>query len=264
MRLARWVLTITVALVPVGCASSTDDGAPARSPGAPTTVATASTADVPVTVAELPDVDDATVERVVDGDTIVLRGGERVRLIGIDTPETKDPRREVQCFGEEASRRTSTLLPGGEKVRLVYDVERHDRYDRTLAYVYRASDGLFVNAALVRDGYASAYTYPPNVAHADELVALQREARDAGRGLWGTCEADGDRPTTTDGNSSATQSGSGAGGGTGCDSAYPGVCIPPPPPDLDCGDVDHRRFRVLPPDPHRFDADGNGVGCEGG
>lgn len=262
MRLARWGITITVALVSIGCAMSTDDGAPGRSPDVATT-ATPSTAAAAVTMAELPDGYDATVERVVDGDTIVLRGGERVRLIGIDTPETKDPRRGVQCFGKEASRRTSTLLPAGEKVRLVYDVERHDRYDRTLAYVYRAGDGLFVNAALVRDGYASAYTYPPNVAHADELVALQREARDANRGLWGACEGDGDSSATSSGDSSGSAGGSGTGAERGCDPAYPGVCIPPPPPDLDCGEVDDRRFRVLPPDPHHFDADGNGVGCEG-
>ena len=93
-----------------------------------------------------------------------------MRLIGIDTPETKDPRKPVQCFGREASARTKQLLPAGTAVRLVYDVERNDRYGRTLAYVFDARDGRFVNAVLVRDGYASVYTYPPNVAHADEFV----------------------------------------------------------------------------------------------
>ncbi|MDQ1520487.1 MAG: micrococcal nuclease [Actinomycetota bacterium] len=128
-----------------------------------------------------------SVERVVDGDTIVVDGGTRVRFIGMDTPETKDPRKPVQCFGKAASARTEQLLAKGTRIVLVYDVDRTDRYDRTLAYVYRASDALFVNASLVRDGYAVAYTYPPDVAHADEFVALQREARAAGRGLWSAC-----------------------------------------------------------------------------
>lgn len=135
----------------------------------------------------LPAGDDVVVERIVDGDTLVVDGGTRVRLIGIDTPETVDPRRPVECFGQEASGHLTELVPPGTAVRLVYDVERLDRYERTLAYLYRSADGLFVNAAMVRDGYASSYTVPPNVAHADEFVALQREAREAGRGLWGEC-----------------------------------------------------------------------------
>lgn len=198
--------------------------------------------------------DDATVDHVVDGDTIVVDGGERVRLIGIDTPETKDPREPVGCFGREAARRTGNLLAPGTRVRLAYDVERTDRYDRTLAYVYRVGDGLFVNAELVRGGYAYAYTYPPNVAHADELVALQRDAREAGRGLWGACPVD-------DPGSGGV--GSGPVGAGGCDPAYPDTCIPSPPPDLDCADVSARRFAVAAPDPHNFDSDGNGLGCEG-
>ncbi|HLG01843.1 MAG TPA: thermonuclease family protein [Acidimicrobiia bacterium] len=137
----------------------------------------------------IPAGDDRTVARVVDGDTIVLDDDVRVRLIGIDTPETKDPRRPVECFGQEASAHMIKLLPAGTRVRVVYDVERTDRYGRTLAYLYRASDGLFVNAAMVRDGFASAYTVPPNVAHADEFVALNREARETGRGLWSACDA---------------------------------------------------------------------------
>jgi|tagenome__1003787_1003787.scaffolds.fasta_scaffold20401223_2 micrococcal nuclease len=131
---------------------------------------------------------DATkVERVVDGDTIVVTGGERVRFIGMDTPETKDPRKPVQCYGREASARTEQLLPPGTAVVLVYDVDRTDRYGRTLAYVYRARDNLFVNASLVRDGYAMALTVPPDVAKADEFVRLAREAREADRGLWHAC-----------------------------------------------------------------------------
>jgi micrococcal nuclease len=128
--------------------------------------------------------------RVVDGDTIVvlLAGhNERVRLIGIDTPESVKPNTPVQCFALEASARTKALLPPGSAVKLVRDVELRDRYGRLLAYVYRASDNLFVNLSLARDGYASAYTYPPNVAHAGDFVAAAAEARDAGRGLWSRC-----------------------------------------------------------------------------
>jgi micrococcal nuclease len=224
---------------------------------------------VPPSTVALPAGDDASVVRVVDGDTVVVRLAGRdttVRLIGIDTPETKDPREAVQCFGREASARAGALLPVGAQVRLAYDVERNDRYGRTLAYVYAVGDppgdhppgrGVFVNAALVRDGFASAYTYPPNVAHSDELVALQREASDAGRGLWRECPA-------PEGTALRRDSGPkpGASGG-GCDPAYPDGCIPPAPPDLDCADVTARGFRVLAPDPHRFDSNGDGVGCEG-
>jgi micrococcal nuclease len=127
----------------------------------------------------------ATIERVVDGDTVVLRDSTRVRLIGIDTPETVDPRRPVECFGAEASARAKELLPEGTRVRLEYDVERTDRYGRTLAYVYRADDDLFVNVELARDGYAEQLTVPPNVAHVDDIARAVREAREAERGLWG-------------------------------------------------------------------------------
>jgi micrococcal nuclease len=128
-----------------------------------------------------------TVTRVVDGDTIVVTGNVHVRLIGMDTPETVDPRKPVQCFGKAASARTKQLLPPGSAVNLVYDADRYDRYGRTLAYVYRARDGLFVNAALVREGFAVVYTFPPNVAHEADFVRLEREARTADRGLWSAC-----------------------------------------------------------------------------
>ena len=131
----------------------------------------------------------ARVLRVVDGDTILvsLRGRqERVRYIGVDTPETVKPNTPVQCFGKQASAYDHGLLDG-RSVRLAGDAEARDRYGRLLAYVYRAGDGLFVNAALVRGGYARTLTIPPNVAHAGELAALAGEARRAGRGLWSAC-----------------------------------------------------------------------------
>lgn len=132
----------------------------------------------------------AEVVRVVDGDTIVVRIGgteENVRLLGIDTPESVDPRSPVECFGKEAAAHTASLLPPGTEVQLVRDVEARDRYSRLLAYVYRAGDGAFVNLELVQEGYAAVLSYPPNVAHADELAAAATRARDDARGLWSTC-----------------------------------------------------------------------------
>ena len=210
----------------------------------------------------VPDGEGAAVEDVVDGDTIVVAGGTRVRLIGIDTPETKDPRKPVQCFGAEASAYTASLLPPGTPVRLVFDVERFDRFGRTLAYVYREADGLFVNVALVANGYAQVATFPPNVAHADELTVLARTAREEGRGLWSACDGES-VPGGTAAPPAAPAAPPAVSGNGSCDVSYPDVCIPAVPPDLDCGDISERRFRVLPPDPHRFDgSDDDGLGCE--
>lgn len=131
-----------------------------------------------------------TVLRVIDGDTIVVRlaGGavERVRFIGMDTPESVRPGTAVQCFALKASSFTKQLLDG-RRVRLIGDVEARDRYGRMLAYVYREPDGLFVNEELVRQGYATPATFPPNVRFRDEIARLAREARAAGTGLWNAC-----------------------------------------------------------------------------
>ncbi len=135
----------------------------------------------------------ARVTKVVDGDTLHVRlvagegTEEKVRLIGIDTPETHGRGGLRECFGAEATRRLQALLPVGTQVRLVRDVEPRDRYGRLLAYVYRAPDGLFVNLALARDGFATTLTYPPNVAHSRDLSAAARDARHAQRGLWRSC-----------------------------------------------------------------------------
>src|SRR3954468_23597661 len=132
---------------------------------------------------------EGVVTRVVDGDTVhVALGGrdETVRYIGIDTPESVKPDTPVQCFAE-AARSANRRLVDGQAVRVAYDVEQRDRYGRLLAYVYRAHDGTFVNAALVREGYARTLTIPPNVRFAARLSALARTARERRRGLWRAC-----------------------------------------------------------------------------
>ncbi|MDQ4075204.1 MAG: thermonuclease family protein [Chloroflexota bacterium] len=187
----------------------------------------------------------ASVTAVIDGDTIDVEiNGQpyRVRYIGVDTPERGDP------FYHEASQANADLVAGRD-VWLEKDVSETDRYGRLLRYVYVGD--VMVNAELLRQGYARVLTYPPDVAHAEEFVALEQRAREAKMGLWAEVPAHAQpsasiEPPKVD-----------------CDPSYPDVCIPSPPPDLDCGDIPYRRFRVLPPDPHSFDRrDNDGLGCE--
>jgi len=119
--------------------------------------------------------------KVIDGDTIVLDGKEKVRLIGVDTPETKDPRKPVQYFGEEAYRFTKSIVEG-KRVRLEHDRERIDKYGRTLAYVY-LEDGTFLNAEIIKQGYGFAYTKYP-FKYMEEFRRYEREARENRKGLW--------------------------------------------------------------------------------
>lgn len=133
---------------------------------------------------------EATVERVVDGDTLVIDfegERERVRLIGIDTPESVAENRPDQCYGVEASNRMSELLPAGTEIFLTRDVEARDQYGRLLAYIYRADDDLFVNLAMVEEGYAGVFTFPPNVTYAELFVEAAARAREADLGLWAAC-----------------------------------------------------------------------------
>jgi micrococcal nuclease len=133
------------------------------------------------------------IAKISDGDTVTVQftdgAKEKVRFIGIDTPETKRPNTPIQCFGPEATLFTTALLPIGTEVLVERDVETRDRYGRLLGYVYRASDGLFINETLAKYGYADLLTYPPNVAHVDTFREAVAEARDADRGLWQACPA---------------------------------------------------------------------------
>jgi micrococcal nuclease len=191
-----------------------------------------------------------TVSRVVDGDTIEITpavdGLTEVRLIGVDTPETEDPRTGVQPYGEQAYCFTADTLEG-EEVSLEFDVERTDRYGRLLAYVW-LPDGRKFNEVLLEEGYAQVATFPPNVRYVERFEKAQREAREAGRGLWGLPE--GQLCQQTD-------RGNSIGGGCGADSA---AQEPPSPSgssgsgragDLDCSDfsAQEEAQKVLDKDP---------------
>lgn len=134
----------------------------------------------------------ALVLNVVDGDTIKvsLQGMEKtVRFVGMDTPETVDPRRPVGCFGKEASNETKSLL-FGKVVILQKDVSDKDKYDRLLRYIYLPlEDGktLFINDYLVREGFAKVYTYPPDVKFNEQFRQAEKKARELKKGLWGRC-----------------------------------------------------------------------------
>lgn len=127
------------------------------------------------------------VTRVIDGDTFCIDDntpkGKKIRLIGIDAPESrKSEHKTIGYFGKEASDYLHQLLKG-KKVRLEYDISRKDKYGRTLAYVY-LEDGRFLNAELVKQGYATILTVPPDVKFAHLFLQLQQEARENQRGLW--------------------------------------------------------------------------------
>jgi len=124
--------------------------------------------------------------QVIDGDTIKIESGQKVRLIGIDTPETVDPNRPVGCYGQEASNFTKSRLEG-KSVELEKDVSDTDKYDRLLRYIWL--DGVLFNETLVREGYAQVSTYPPDVKYQNKFLAAQAEARNQKKGLWSdTCQ----------------------------------------------------------------------------
>jgi micrococcal nuclease len=203
------------------------------------------------------------VSRVIDGDTIDLASGARVRLLQIDTPEPGTG----ECYSRAAGRELRRLLPVGASVVLEVDpqLDRVDAYGRLLRYVRRGA--VNVNLELVRRGAGTVWFYRGERGrYAGRLLSAGRSARSARRGIWGACPHavwDPLRPATTgpgSGGEPGTTPGRGIAGS--CDPSYPTVCIPPSPPDLDCGDIPHRRFQVRPPDPHGFDGEGDGLGCE--
>lgn len=222
----------TTGLPPVTAAPS--------SPSAPTTV-TPAAASPPA----------LTVTRIIDGDTLDLSDGRRVRLAQVDAPERNE------CFGSQSTAALVALAHDkAVELRRPPNGPEKDRYGRTLADL--SVGGRSVNEVLVRDGAAEwgdAYARE-DADLASRLRAAEDAAKSAGRGLWSAC-SDGTTPTSSPPTTQAASDGS------NCHAAYPDDCIPPPPPDLDCGDI-KRKVRVdhRYGDPHRFDADGDGWGCE--
>lgn len=215
----------------------------------------------------------ATVEEVVDGDTVrishAIDGEDDVRLIGVDTPETKDPQEEVEPYGEEASNFTESVLDG-EKVELEFDADRKDQYGRLLAYVYPMGDEMF-NKDLLEGGYAQVYTVPPNTKYKDEFEAAQKKAKEDDLGIW---------DLTKDQQCKLANRGNGIGEGSPeCKTKSRPSPEPPPQqhskpafppasgPDLDCSDFStHEQAQAVldadKSDPNGLDADGDGKACE--
>lgn len=225
-----------------------------------------------------PLVEPATVARVIDGDTLELADGSRLRLIGIDTPETVAPNHPVECYGREASAKTRELVEG----RVVYlekDVSETDRFGRLLRYVY-LEDGRMLNEVLVAEGYASAASYPPDVKYQDRFLAAERAAREAALGFWGAVCAESPTPTPVPPTATpappalapalptAPPPAAAPPQQAACHPSYAGACLDPYASDYDCaggrgdGPLYTGRVTVVGPDVFRLDSDGDGIGCE--
>ena len=222
----------------------------------------------------------AKVSRVVDGDTIEISpavdGNEEVRLIGMDTPETKDPSEEMEPLGPEASAFATDSLTG-RSVALEFDVEREDQYGRLLAYVYLG--GEMFNELLVEEGLAQAYPYDPNTRYEGRFAAAQEQARAAGIGIWGLelsqqcllADRGNGIGEGSPGCSNATASASASPSVSASAPASASPSSPPPTPDggvapsgggdIDCDQVDGP-IPTPPGDPDGLDGDGDGLSCE--
>ena len=211
--------------------------------------------------------DRGVVARVIDGDTVTLADGRRIRLVQIDSPELGTG----ECYSRKARAVLVGLMPSGSRVELEADAELDhvDRYGRLLRYVWHG--GRNVNLQMVTAGAAAPYFYERTRGkYADALERAARDARAGGIGLWGACRGTAYDPsravsTGSKGRAATSPVGTAAPSASSCDPNYAGGCVPPYPPDLDCDDI--RRMgiapvRVIGADPHRLDGDGDGLGCE--
>jgi endonuclease YncB( thermonuclease family) len=201
----------------------------------------------------------AVVATVTDGDTVRLADSRRVRLVQIDTPEINTG----ECYSRASRKALLRLVPEQSAVAMEADprLDQVDRYGRLLRYLWRA--GANVNLQLVREGAAAPYFYGGERGkYAGSLMAAAHGAKAARRGLWGACPGtvlDPSRQIETQQKDATPRP---LVPRSGCDPSYPTVCIPPYPPDLDCDDVPYDDFKVVGRDPHGFDGNRDGVGCE--
>jgi micrococcal nuclease len=205
-----------------------------------------------------------TVEHVVDGDTVDVRLAsgrrERIRLIGIDSPEL----RPAECLGAQARTRARHLAQG-RRVRLVGDAtqDTRDRYKRLLAYVMLSPDR-DLGRQLVREGLAEVFVYRRPFQRLSGYRSAERGAKTRQQGLWSRCAAGTQPPAPPPPPPPGPPAPPPP--HPSCAASYPDACIPPPPPDLDCGQIGSTNVRVrwdVPnPDPHGFDGDRDGIGCE--
>jgi micrococcal nuclease len=201
------------------------------------------------------------VTNITDGDTIhvVIDGVDyKIRYIGMDAPEQG-------AKGAAQATQFNSNLVLGKMVTLVKDVSETDRYDRLLRYVFVGDT--FVNYELVANGLAHSGSWPPDTACDQVFAAAESRARLNQFGLWAPTFTP--MPYVPPASTAVpfvpplVEPTSPLGGGSSsCDPSYPDVCIAPPPPDLDCKDISYRNFRVLPPDPHNFDGNHDGYGCQ--
>lgn len=220
------------------------------------------------------DAQPARISRIIDGDTfriIVDSVPDTVRMYHIDTPELGRENSPQHCGADEATEYLAFVLGlvPDQTVWLEYDVTERDRYDRRLAYVWFELDGEFfmVNEVMVRNGWAESETYEPDVRYRDQLNEAEQFSVRHRLGIRSLCDGFGVPVDSDSSSENAMVPAKGIAGASGtCDPSYPDVCIPPRSEvgDLDCGDIEERRFTVLPPDPHNFDGDRDGIGCESG
>jgi micrococcal nuclease len=269
---AAWCLAVVPAACGGSVASVRPSVAPETTSRAPVTTAVPAATPVDALGPTGPTVEVKLIS-VTDGDTIRVRLDGRsvpVRYIGMDSPELTDARAAVLAVAKAAAKQNAALLKG-RRIRLETDVSETDRFKRLLRDVWVADDRspsgwTLVNLELVRRGFAQVSTFPPDVKYVALLENAEAQARADQVGLWSSKLtvpgvvplASVPAPTPR-----ATPKATKVAARADCDPSYPTVCIPPPPPDLDCGDITFRRFEVLAPDPHHFDSDRDGIGCEG-
>jgi micrococcal nuclease len=228
----------------------------------------------PVGQATAGDTVSVNVVSVIDGFTVRMIGPagteEALRLLGVSAPENPAPGLPPMCFGPESLARLTELVQG-QAAMLEFDTYRQDRAGRVLGYLWLTDESgtqWLVNERLIAEGYARYLPSSNSLRYAERLAAAQESARNQGLGLWTACpeptipgSLPGSMPVPPDPGNPVPPTLL-PGQPRVCDAAYPTICLPPPPPILTCEEIAERRFRVLPPDPHRLDPDQNGRGCE--